>query len=282
MGSNGIQGVSLTVNLTELVGCWLMNRPRADVDELIAHMLVEKGRGFGAWDIMANLFSDRRVDHTKRIVDETGMPLAAVSTGFAKGIDGRTLCHAESGMRESAKKSIKGCIDYGAEFGAPAKVGSLQGDFTDEVPLSCARDYLRSGLFELAGYAGEKGVALYYEPLRRQESNLNSGRLIEGALELIDGIENLLLVVDSFHLASETSDPAEEIKAAGNKIGLFDLVDSGRWPAGSGPAQLSWPSIAAALKSTGFAGWLSAEADCFPNEETACAATITTYRRHFQ
>ena len=63
-------------------------------------------------------------------------------------------------------------ITFGADFNAPAIIGSMQGNHGDGVSAEEANEYLAEALNELGEQAAQRGTFLIYEPLNRYETNL--------------------------------------------------------------------------------------------------------------
>jgi sugar phosphate isomerase/epimerase len=112
------------------------------------------------------------VDELKALTAERGLKVAAVGTGGGWVIHKWHLCQPDAASRENAKNFIRSIIDAGAQLGAPAIIGSMQGRFEGAVSREQALEYLRAALNELGEHAKAAGVPLIYEPLNRYESNL--------------------------------------------------------------------------------------------------------------
>ena len=170
-------------------------------------------------------------------------------------------------------------LDFGAEFDAPAIVGSMQGKWGGDVSRPQALDLLAVALNELGQHAEQQGVKLIYEPLNRYETNLIK-TMAEGASYLKSlTTTNVQLLADLFHMNIEEANVADALLAAGQHIGHVHFVDSNRLAAGLGHTDFA--PIAEALRQIGFDGYASAEALPLPDSDTAAAKTIEAYRKHF-
>jgi sugar phosphate isomerase/epimerase len=153
----------------------------------------------------------------------------------------------------------------------------MQGRFGDGVDRPTAMQWLADALNDLGEYARQYNVPLIYEPLNRYETNL--------IVTMADGVtflkslatKNVKLLADLFHMNIEEVNLAEALRAAAGFIGHVHFVDSNRRPAGMG--HIDYVPIIAALKETGYAGYLSAEALAYPDPESAARKTNETYRR---
>ncbi|MDB5263014.1 MAG: D-psicose 3-epimerase, partial [Adhaeribacter sp.] len=106
------------------------------------------------------------------LLEKHNLKLAAVGTGAGKVIKGLTLTDPDQAIREQAIKFISDMIAFGARFGAPAIIGSMQGNIVPGVEREQALAWLAGGLNELGKQAENQGVTLIYEPLNRYETNL--------------------------------------------------------------------------------------------------------------
>ena len=219
------------------------------------------------------------VDTLKGHLQKHQIDIAAVGTGAGMVIHGLNLCDPDSGRRGQAKAFIESMIRYGAQFGVPAIIGSMQGRWGGEVSRDQAFDWLRSALNELGAIAGDEGVPLIYEPLNRYETNMCN--TVAQGVELCQSLSNphVKLLADVFHMGIAEADPAAAMTAGKGYIGHVHFVDSNRNAAGMGHLDLD--SIAKALSETGYDRYVSAECFPKPDAETAAKNTIEAYQRLF-
>jgi sugar phosphate isomerase/epimerase len=217
----------------------------------------------------------------RRLLDDSGLKLAAVGTGAGWVVRRLTLTHQDVSRRAEARRFIQAIIDLGGPLGAPAIIGSMQGRFgsDDGVDRETARTYLAEALSSLGTQAAQYGVPLLYEPLNRYETNLVN-TVAEGVTLLESrGIGNVALLADLFHMNIEEVDIAASLRAGGKRIGHIHFVDSNRRPIGCG--HLDIPPIVAALRAIGYDGYLSAEALPYPDSDQAARRTIDEFRKYF-
>ena len=235
--------------------------------------------GFDAIEIFAP--SGGHVDQRKLrgLLEKHELRLAAVGTGAGMVLHGLSLCDPEPSTRERACRFVEEIIDFGAPFGAPAIVGSMQGKAAGQQAQRAALDHLADSLRNLAVFAAERGQRLLFEPLNRYETDLVN-TLADGAA-LLDAVaaDNLKLLADLFHMNIEEASIAEAIVDSRDRIGHVHFVDSNRRAAGLG--HMLYEPIAEALEATGYEGYASAEAFPLPDTETAASATIEAFRRYF-
>lgn len=213
------------------------------------------------------------------LLEKHQLKLAAVGTGAGMVKHGLHLCDADAARREQGRAFIKGIIDAGAPFQAPAIIGSMQGKWDATTDKPTALGYLQDSLNELGEYAKAKGVPLIYEPLNRYETNLAT--TMKEGVELLEPLstDNVVLLADLFHMNIEEACIAQGLRDGGSKIGHVHFVDSHRQAAGRG--HMDYGPIAEALKEINYSGYASAEAFPLPNSDEAARQTIETFQAVF-
>jgi sugar phosphate isomerase/epimerase len=236
--------------------------------------------GFDAVELFAPGPDALSQDAIRNTLEDHGLSLAAVGTGAGWVIHKWQLCDPHAAQRGRAQDFIKSMIEYGAPFGAPAIIGSMQGRWGGDVDRPAALGYLGEALGELGEFARSQGVPLIYEPLNRYETNLVNNVADGVALLEQQGDVNVKLLADLFHMNIEETDIAAAIRAGGEHIGHVHFVDSNRQPAGRG--HMDYAPIAAALKEINYAGYASAEAFPIPDSDEAARLTIEAFRRYLK
>ncbi len=117
------------------------------IKSAITVSLVEQARGgpFVYWNGLADAFSKAKqfgydtveifapdshsVDRAElsQLIKTSGLNVAAVGTGAGMVISGLSLTDPDPKQRLKAREFITGRIEFGAEFDAPAIIGSMQG-----------------------------------------------------------------------------------------------------------------------------------------------------------
>jgi sugar phosphate isomerase/epimerase len=233
--------------------------------------------GFDAIEIFAPSGDHVNTQDLSMLLERHSLRLAAVGTGAGMVLQGLTLCDGGESGRERACRFVKGIIDLGAPFGAPAIVGSMQGRAGGTQDKRAALGHLADSLRKLARYAADHGQKLMFEPLNRYETDLVN-TLADGAA-LLDTVEadNLKLLADLFHMNIEETSIAGAIREAQGRIGHVHFVDSNRRAAGLG--HMPYEPIAEALMASGYQGYASAEAFPLPDAEVAASMTMQSFRR---
>ena len=236
--------------------------------------------GFDAVEVFAPSAAAIRSLPLADLLSRHSLKLAAVGTGAGMVVHKLQLCDADSSRRQKAEEFIREIMTAGAEFGAPAIIGSMQGKWDDVVGQPTATGYLRDALQRLGEYAESLGTTVIYEPLNRYETNMAT--TMGQGIELLRPLatKSVKLLADLFHMNIEETSISQALKDAGSYIGHVHFVDSNRQAAGRG--HMDFGPIAAALESIGYDGYASAEAFPIPDSLTAARQTIETFRKCFR
>ncbi len=267
---------AVTINLidTMSVGPWIFWH------HLEESLKKAAGLGFDGVELFTGSGAHLDAEYLRKQLDHYGLRLAAVGTGAGKVIHGLTLTDPDPNIRQKAISFISEMISFGAQFGAPAIIGSMQGNVLPGSNREEAMDRLVQGLEILQNTARDQGAMLIYEPLNRYETNLLN-TLIAGIDFLKkNNLNNVRLLADLFHMNIEEDNLPHIIVESGNYIGHVHFADSNRKPMGFGHTNM--PPIAAALKETGYAGYVSAEAFPWPDPDAAAVQTIKAFRNFFR
>jgi sugar phosphate isomerase/epimerase len=248
-------------------------------DDLPAACRTAAELGFDAVEIFAP--SPKAVDaqSLKALLEKHQLQVAAVGTGAGMVIHQLSLTDPSPDKRAAAKDFIRQMIGFGAPYGAPAIIGSMQGKWGGDLTRDAALNLLADALDELGQHAESNNVPLIYEPLNRYETNLVT--TVEAGVHLLSSLStsNVKLLADLFHMNIEEANIAEAIRAGAGRIGHVHFVDSNRKAAGMG--HMDFTPIAAALKETGYNGYASAEALPLPDSHTAAAQTMDAFKTYF-
>lgn len=215
----------------------------------------------------------------RALLEKHQIQLAAVGTGAGKVIHGLTLTDPDAEVRKKAISFISEMISFGAKFGAPAIIGSMQGNILPSGNRSETLDWLAEGLNLLEKHASIHGVFLIYEPLNRYETNLLN--TLESAADFLEKskLKNVKLLADLFHMNIEEESLPRAIREYGKYVGHLHFADSNRRPIGMGHTDMM--PIAQALKEIGYLGFVSAEAFPYPNPDAAAEQTIKAFQEFF-
>jgi sugar phosphate isomerase/epimerase len=267
---------AVTINLidTMSVGPWIFWH---DLEESLKKAAT---LGFDGVELFTGSGNDLDEEHLRKRLDHYGLGLAAVGTGAGKVIHGLTLTDPDPNIRQKAISFISEMILFGAHFGAPAIIGSMQGNVLPGSNREETMDWLVQGLEVLKKTASDHGVMLIYEPLNRYETNLLN--TLKAGIEFLkkNDLKNIRLLADLFHMNIEEDSLPQIILESGNYIGHVHFADSNRRPMGFGHTNM--PPIATALNEISYEGYVSAEAFPWPNPDAAAEQTIKAFRKFFR
>lgn len=204
----------------------------------------------------------------RSMLSEYGLELPALSTGLNYLHYGLSLASPDPAVRKGAVDRLLEFADLAYEFDAAVVVGLIRGR-SGELSCRSALKLLVEGLREVCKRASH--VRFLLEPLNRYETDLVNN--VEEALEVIEmmGVDNLNLLLDTFHMNIEEPKIEESIRRAGGRIGHVHVADSNRLAPGMG--HLDFRSVVGALKEVGYEGYLSAEVIIKPDLRTVLEAT---------
>jgi sugar phosphate isomerase/epimerase len=232
--------------------------------------------GFDAVEVFPGSAADLPAAEVSRLLAEHGLELAAVGTGAGWVRHKLHFCHPDPAVRGRAIAFAGDIVAAAGRLGAPAIIGSMQGQATPEVPRPAAVDLLAEALAQLGAQAASHGQVLLYEPLNRYETNLFNLQADAAAFLRDRGIGSVKLLCDLFHMAIEETDIAQALVACGDLVGHVHWADSNRRAMGFGHTDPG--PILAALARIGYEGALSAEVFPLPSPEAAARQTIASLR----
>ena len=208
---------------------------------------------------------DRR--ELESLLHHAGLELAAIASGRIFLEEGLSLADPDEARRAAAVARVNELVDYGAPFGAPVIVGLLRGnrppDGDPTAPSSVSSPACVSAPTTRPGSAPD----LVVEAINRYETPLlNTAAQTVAAVERI-GAANVEVLLDVFHMNIEEVSIGGAIRATGDLLGHFHVVDSNRRAPGMG--HVDFEPVVAALTDIGYEGWLSAEVLPLPTDSGA-------------
>jgi len=201
------------------------------------------------------------------LLRDNRLELAAVASGRIFLEDGLSLCDPDAAGRARAVTRIDELLDYAGAFGAPVIIGLARGKAPADGDLDAALDRFVSSMRECADHAAGVGAGLIVEAINRYETPLlNTAAETVAAVERIDRA-TVSVLLDAFHMNIEEGSIGAAIRATGDRLGHFHIVDSNRRAAGMG--HIDYAEVVAALTEVGYRGWLSAEVLPLPSDRAA-------------
>lgn len=248
-------------------------------ENLEAGMQKAAALGFDAVELFTANGTAFDAAYISKLAARHNIKICAVGTGAGKVVQGLTLTDADAAVRAKAVAFIGEMIEFGAALNAPAIIGSMQGNTIPPVSREISLLWLAEGLTVLAKKAAGMGVPLIYEPLNRYETNLfNQLGDAVAFLKSFDSV-NIKLLADLFHMNIEETSIANTILRYSNYIGHVHFADSNRQAVGMGHTDIT--EIAAALKTIGYNGYISAEIYPLPDSDAAAQQTINSFHTWF-
>ena len=89
----------------------------------------------------------------ENLLQRFGISISAVGTGAGKVINGLTLTDPDAEIRKQAISFISDMISFGSRFGAPAIIGSMQGNVVSGIEKAQTITWLVEGLKTLGNFA---------------------------------------------------------------------------------------------------------------------------------
>ncbi len=249
-------------------------------DDLAAAFAAAARHGFDAIEIFPPSSNAVPLSTVQELMEKHSLKLAAVGTGAGWVKHKLRLTDPDAAVRQRGREFIFGIINFAGILGAPAILGSMQGRWEGAVPREQALDWLAEELTALGERAAGHGMPFLYEPLNRYETNLfnraaDAARFIEER-----GIPNVKLLCDLFHMSIEEADIAGALRAVAPHLGHVHWADSNRHAVGFGHTEIA--PVAAVLKESGYAGYISAEVLPLPDGDGAARQTMESFRRWFR
>ena len=233
--------------------------------------------GFDGVEVFPPSAAEVAPGELRALLSSHGLRLAAVGTGAGWVRHRLHLCHPDAAVRNSAREFIAAIVDLAGSCGAPAIIGSMQGNSGPAVERDAALDHLAEALAVLSARARSHGQVLLYEPLNRYETNLFTRQGDAAAFLAARGLADVRLLCDLFHMNIEETDVAGALRQCGSRVGHVHFADSNRQAVGQGHTPME--PVVAALREIGYDGFLSAEVLPLPTPLDAARRTIDSFRR---
>lgn len=214
------------------------------------------------------------VSSLRLMLTEQSLIVPAIGTGQAFGEEGLSLTHTDAEIRRKAIERVKSHIDLAFDLGATVIIGLVRGKRGAVVDANRAQQWLIEALRECA--SKNKAARLAIEPINRYETDLINTVL--SGLNLVERIqmENIGLLLDTFHMNIEEPSLTASIASSKDRLFHFHIADSNRWYPGAG--HTDFRPIVDVLDQIGYRGFLSAEILPLPDPDTAAKKTIEHMR----
>ncbi len=204
------------------------------------------------------------------------MEVSALATGRGYTKSKLSLIDEDAHVRKRAVMFMSEFIELAEKLKAHVIVGCIRGNLDDRRNEEEQVNLLAQALRKLSSFAKTRGVSLVIEAINRYENNyLNTITELQSFIERYD-LENVKILIDSFHMNIEEGDIHQSIIEAHESIGYVHVADSNRWPPGKG--HFCFESFFKGLKDIHYKGYISAECLPLPSGEEAAEQWITSMK----
>lgn len=216
------------------------------------------------------------------ILSPDAMNVAAKKYGLDISICGafgpdRDISHEDPKIRRQGIAYLNTCVDFAAEVGSPFVCGPMYSATGKTRLLSPVErkqqfDWAVESIVTVAGYAQANGVGLAIEPLNRFETDLIN--TLEQGVELCRAVnlDNVGLLIDTFHMHIEEKSLTESIRMAAPYIFHVQVSENDRGTPGKG--QVHWDEFFAALNDINYEGTIVVESFLPTVKEIARAVSL--------
>ena len=251
--------------LNLLVYTATFSKDRVDLIRKVADM------GYDGVEIPFNDLDVLDAKATRRAREQAGVGL----TSCCVLLPGTSITADADDERKTGLERLERMIDLTAEMGGDVVAGPLYAPVRYLTGRARSTDEWRwavEGLRAAAEHADKARVTLAIEPLNRFETHvLNT---TADAIKLVNAVGHprLKVQLDTFHANIEEKDTAAAIRATGPLLGHFHASESDRGVPGTG--QVRWDACFAALRETGYTGWVTIESFAMGIVDLCAAACI--------
>lgn len=234
-----------------------------ETEKVLAELFEIGYRGIEPFVLDPNRFDTQAF---QKAVENSGLKVVTIGTGPVPLIDKLTFSDTNAGQRHLAIERTKSIIDLASTFDCQINVGKLRGLTAHHPDAASLRD---EAFREVCQYAEKKGVIVTLEPQSKSViDNLNSTEESLAWLESMD-ISNLLIMLDTYHMANEDPGPSQSVRKAASRLAHLHFSDSFRKPPGYGSIDFG-PTIFA-LEEIGYAGAITIEIAQEPDSQPAAS-----------
>lgn len=222
--------------------------------------LLEDIRATGFDGVEIPVFEGAPADYERlgAMLDRIGLERTAIA---AIGEPEKHLISPDPAERAAGVEHMRWAIDCASALGATTLSGPLHsslGHFTGEGPT--ADEFRRSVEVQriIGDHAASRGVTIGLEALNRFECYLVN--TMDALCRHVDeiGHPNIKAMYDTFHANIEETDPVGAFSRNVGNIVHFHISENDRGVPGRG--NIPWSETFAAIRSSGYDGWLTIEA----------------------
>jgi Sugar phosphate isomerases/epimerases len=193
----------------------------------------------------------------RRVFEDHGLQV------FSMTPDNVDIAPADGPTREQAIACYDELIDFAGDLGSDAiTCHEFVGRRRPHDDPSREWDRLADACRRITARAASQGINVVFEPLNRSlGSAVRNAERARALVALVDA-PGFGVVLDTYHMHREETDPAEAIRTCGPWLRSFQISDSGRGRIGSG--EIDFEAQMLALLDVGYSGPLILECSSFP------------------
>ena len=242
--------------------------------KLVENIAKIKGLGYDGVELAVRDPELLQLDKIDSLLKNNCLPVPAIGTGQAFGEEGLSFTNPDEKIRLQAIARIEKHMDLANHFGAVVIIGLLRGQNAKDVGTERSQRWLSEALAECT--LTNQQVKIAIEPINRYETDLIN--TVSAGLRFIDNLklDNVGLLLDSFHMNIEEPSITESIRMTGDRLFHFHVADSNRWHPGAG--HINFNEILDTLDEIRYQGFVSAEILPMPDADTAAEKTIEYMR----
>jgi sugar phosphate isomerase/epimerase len=243
--------------------------------ELVSNLQKIKKLGFDGVELAIRNPLDLDLATIETLLKDFDLQVPAIGTGQVFGEEGLSFTHRDSKVRKAAVDRILSHIELAKKLDALVIVGLIRGKCSPEIEKKQAEEWLLESLHQCANR--ENSVKLAIEPINRYETDLlNTVDECRFFLKKLN-LENVGLLLDTFHMNIEEPSLTNSIKAAREYLFHVHVADSNRWYPGAG--HINFHSVIQALITIKYRSFISGEMLPFPDADSSAKKMIEYMRK---
>ncbi len=221
-----------------------------------------------------------RGSELRKILDDHGIAVSAVTTGLAYTLEGLSMTHPDRGMRKATVERLKRQLDLARELDSQILIGYLRGRKQPGQTEQEFEGILTESLGEVVEYGASIQAPTVFEQINRRDGDVFN--TTERTMEFLEKFHSpwLLYNGDTYHMATEDPDVPAAIRRSLPKLKLFHVSDHGRLLPDD--RHFNFREAAEALKAAGYSQWVSIECKPLPDSWTASKNGVEYLRKVFR
>jgi len=234
---------------------FLFYEPIPDLNELSRRMERLAALGYQGVELSARHPPPYPAEELLKVAERNGLPVVSFLSGWSYSHEKLCLASPDAGVRQRAVERLRSYIDFAAPLRSVIVVGLMQGLRSDEPNGAVGADRIVECLRQAADRAAARGVTLVLEPVNHLQVGFH--HTAAEAAALVERVDSSALgyMLDTIHLHIEERSVCDTILKHGTKIRHFHLCESNGAAFGTGA--IDFPQVLAALRQSGYDGFVS-------------------------